>query len=106
MPAFANQPGHGGKRHLTAQGQDQRLEQEREAGKLSRPAGLDQNHPAIRELDPGGAHFEIAFVLEEIEMPVALGLGVVNRMQPFQARVRKAAAASEDRCSPQPPSRI
>ena len=47
VPALANQPGYGGKRHLAAQGQNQRLEQEREAGELSGPAGLDQNHPPI-----------------------------------------------------------
>ncbi len=56
---------------------------------------VHQSHPAIGKLDPGGAHFEIAFVLEEIEMPVALGLRIVNRMQPFRALIGKAAAFLE-----------
>ena len=34
-------------------------------------------------------------MLEEVEMPVALRLGVVNRVQPFAAFARKAAALGE-----------
>ena len=34
-------------------------------------------------------------MLEEVQMPVALGLGIVNRVQPLRALVRKAAAFLE-----------
>lgn len=52
----------------------------------------NQSHPAIGQLNPGRAHFEIAFVLKEVEMPVALCLRIVNRMRLFGACVRKGCS--------------
>ena len=95
MPGLANHARDGGKRHLAAHRQNQRLEQQREARQLARPVGLDQDHPAIGKRDPRRAHLEIALMLEEVQMPVALGLGVVDRMQPFRPFVRKPAAFGE-----------
>ena len=94
MPALSNQPGDSGERHLTAHGKDQGLEQQREAGELSRPAGLDQDHPAIGKLEPWRAYFEIAFMLEKVEMAVALRLGIVNRVQPLRALIGESGCPS------------
>ena len=54
-----------------------------------------KTHPAIGKFDPRCTHFEIAFMLEEIQMPSALRLGVVDRMQSFHPFVRKPAAFGE-----------
>jgi hypothetical protein len=96
MPGLANQTGDSGERHLAAHSQNQGLKQQREARELARPIiGLDENNPAIGKLDPRRPHVEVTFMLEKIEMPVALRLGVVNRMQSFHAFVRKTAAFGE-----------
>ena len=95
MPGLANHAGDGGKRHLTAHRQNEGLEEQREPRKLARPIGFDEHHPAIGKFDPRRSHFEIAFMLEEVEMPVALCLGVVDRMQSFRPFVRKPAAFGE-----------
>jgi hypothetical protein len=48
VPGLVDQPGDRGKGHLLGHGQNQRLEQQREAGELAKPVGLDQDDPPIR----------------------------------------------------------
>jgi hypothetical protein len=77
------------------QGQHQRLEQQREAGKLAEPVGLDLDDPPVGQLDPRGSDLEVAFMLKEVEVPQSLGLGVVDPMQPFDPRCGKPAAGDK-----------
>lgn len=95
MPGQIHQTGHGGKRHLAAQGEDQRLEQQGEARQLASPVGFDQTHPAIGQTHPWHAYFEVALVLEEVEVPIALGHGVVRQMFALDARSAKPTAGNE-----------
>src|SRR5690606_33236010 len=50
---------------------------------------------AIGQLYPGDTHFQEALVLEEVQVPVTLGDGVVNRMLALHASQREAAAGDE-----------
>ena len=95
VPGFVDQPGDRGKGHLLGHGQHQRLEQQREAGELAEPVGLDLDDPPVGQLDPRGSDLEVAFVLEEVEVPQPLGLGVMDPMQPFDPRRRKPAAGDK-----------
>lgn len=95
VPGFADHPRHCGKGHLLAHRQHQRLEQQREARQLARPGRLHQNHPAIRQLHPRRPHLQIALVLEEVQMPVALDLRVVRRVQAGRLRMHESAARHE-----------
>ena len=69
VPGFTDQLGNRGKGHLLGHGQHQRLEQQREAGELAKPVGLDPDDPPVGQLDPRGSDLEVAFVLEEVEVP-------------------------------------
>ena len=100
MPGQAGQAGDGRERHLPAQAHDERLEQQREAGRAARPGRLHQRHAAVRQPHPGHPGLEHALVLEEVQMPVALELRVVDRMRPLA--VREAAAAPEIHLDRQP----
>ena len=68
MPAFTNDAGDGRKRHLLGEHQHQRLEQQGEAGEFAYPIGLEERHFAVRQPKAGHAHFEMAFMLEEVEV--------------------------------------
>jgi hypothetical protein len=90
---------------LLGEHQHQRLEQQGEAGELTDPVGLDQRHLAVRQLDPWYPHFEIAFMLKEVEVPQPLDLGVVDLVLARSLGMSKAAARHEidvDRQSPLP----
>jgi hypothetical protein len=91
VPREIHQASDGGEGHLAAQRQDQRLEQQREAGKFPRPAGFDLANTAIRQLDPRHAHLQLTLVLEKVQMPVALRHSVMHRMKAFHTRNGKAA---------------
>ena len=69
VPGFVDQPGDRGKGHLLGQGQHQRLKQQCEARELAKPLGLDLGDPPVGQLDPRGSDLEVAFVLEEVEVP-------------------------------------
>jgi hypothetical protein len=45
--------------------------------------------------DPRGSDLEVAFVLEEVEVPQPLGLSVMDPMQLFDPRLRKPAAGDK-----------
>jgi len=81
--------------YLARQQQDQRLEQQREAGQLAGELGLDQHDFAIGQLHPGGAHLQVALVLEEVQVPVGLDDRVMHRVNPVASGHRKAAARLE-----------
>jgi hypothetical protein len=95
MPGQIHQARDGGKRHLAAQGEDQRLEQQGEARQFASPVRFDQTHPAIGQAHPWHAYFEVALVLEEVEVPQPLGHGVVRRMCALDARNGKPTAGNE-----------
>jgi len=95
MPAFADRARHRSKGHLLGEQQHQRFEQQGEASKLTDPVGLDQRHLAVRQLHPRHPYFEIAFMLEEVEVPQPLDLGVVDLVVARGLGVSKAAARHE-----------
>ena len=64
VPGLVDHSGDRGKGHL--QGQHQRLEQQREAGELAKPIGLDLDDPPVGQPDPRGSDLKVAFVLEEV----------------------------------------
>ncbi len=80
---------------LTCQQQHERLEQQREPGELAAPGRGDLHDLAVGQLHPGNPHFELALVLEEVQVPVGLGDRVVHRMHTGLPRHRKAAAELE-----------
>lgn len=80
MPGQIHQSGNGREGHFSAQGHDQRLEQQREAGQPAGPAGFNLPNAAIGQTHPRHPDLQVALVLEEIQMPIALGYGVVGRM--------------------------
>jgi hypothetical protein len=92
VPGLADQPRCSGKGHLLAQHQHQRLEQERETRQLPRPRRFDLPHGAVGQPHPRHAHLQEALVLEEVEMPIALGHCVVNRMLASHIGHREATA--------------
>ena len=92
---LAHDARHRGKRHLLREHQDQRLEQQGEAGQPAGKLGLDQAHRAIGQLHPRGTNLQVAFVLEEVQVPVRLGYGVVHRVCTFMAGHGEAAASNE-----------
>jgi leucyl-tRNA synthetase len=95
MPALADDPRGSRESHLPAQQQHQRLEQQGEPGQLAGPRRLDLPHAAVRQLHPRHPHFEEALVLEEVQVPVALGHRVVHWMLSLGASDSKAAARDE-----------
>jgi len=95
VPGLVDHSGDRDKGHLLGQGQHQRLEQRREAGELAKPIGLDLDDPPVGQLDPRGSDLEVAFVLDEVEVPQPLGLGVMDPMHAFDPRRRKPAAGDK-----------
>jgi hypothetical protein len=95
VTAHAHQARRRGKGHLLAQQQHQGFEQQREARELAGPRRIDLADAAIGQLYPGDTHFQEALVLEEVQVPVTLGDGVVNRMLALHASQREAAAGDE-----------
>jgi hypothetical protein len=61
----------------------------------SLPNQPDLDDPPVGQLDPRGSDLEVALVLEEVEVAQTLGLGVVDRMQPFDPRRCKPAAGDK-----------
>ena len=92
---LAHDARHCSKWHLSGQHQDEGLEQQREAVKSSRKVRLDQPYRTIGQLHAWRAHLQVAFVLEEVQVSVALSHGVVHRMYTFVTRHRKAASRLE-----------
>src|SRR5690606_6936423 len=95
VPAFSHQPSNSRKRHLPTQRQHQSLEQQREAAELSRPRRLDQPHRAIGQLHARHSYLEKAFVLKEVQVPIALRLRVVRGMLARDLRMGEAAPGPE-----------
>src|ERR1017187_6165728 len=95
MPGFARYPRYGCERHLLGQHENKSLEQQGEAGQLADPSRLNQSDLAIRQFYSRNTDFEIAFMLKEVEMPVTLGLRIVDRMDTISARVSKPAAGDK-----------
>ena len=85
MRALADQSRCRRKRHLLAEQQHQRLEQQRKSGQLAGPRRLDLAHRAVRQPHPRYPDLEEAIVLEEVQVPVTLGHRVVHRMLPGNA---------------------
>jgi hypothetical protein len=75
----AHQTCHRRKGHLLGQ-QQQRLEQQREARQLAFKARRHLAHRAVRQLHPRHAHFQAAFVPEEVQVAVLLDHRVMHRM--------------------------
>jgi hypothetical protein len=75
MPAFTNDAGDCRKRHLLGEHQYQRLEQQGEAGEFAHPIGLDERHFAVPQPKARHAHFEMAIMLEEVEVAQPLCFG-------------------------------
>ena len=96
MPRFAHDSGDSGKRHLPSQHQHQCLEHQREAGEFARPIRFDQRNPAVRQLDARHTDFEMALMLKEVQMPVALYLGVVNRVHTFSGYRQRSRCEWKD----------
>ena len=92
VPALADQSRRRGEGHLLAQHQHQRLEQQGEARQFARPRRLDLAYRAVGQPHPRHAYLQEALVLEEIQMPVALGHRVVDRMLAVNPRHREATA--------------
>ena len=91
MPGQPDQPGYGGEGHFPAHRHDQRLEEQRKAGKPAGPVGLNLPNTGVRQANARHPDDQVAFVLEEIQMPVALGHGVVRGMRPRNPRYSEAA---------------
>lgn len=67
-----------GHRHLQAQRQDQKLEQQRKSTAGSGPRHFNLLHPTGAALDPWHPGMEIRLVLEEVEMPPSPLQGVMD----------------------------
>lgn len=95
VPGFARQAGHRGKRHHAAQRQYQRLEQQRAAVQVLEPLRFDLGDLAVGHPQPRHSDLEVALVLEEVQMPQPLELGVMRRVLAGLRWVREAAAGGE-----------
>lgn len=80
MPALASQSCHGRERHLAREHQYQRLEQQGETRELPGPVRLHLAHRATGQLHARHADLQIALVLEEVQVPIALAHRIVHRM--------------------------
>lgn len=92
MPGFAHDARHGRERHLASQQKHQRLEQQREARQVAGPGRLDQGASPIRQPDARHADFQIALMLEDVQMPIPLTLGIMDRVHPFPAGIGEPTA--------------
>ena len=95
MRRLAHDARHGGKRHLARQHQDKGFEQQREARQPSGKVRLDQAHRTIGQFHARRAHLQIALMLEEVQVPVALGHCVVNRVNTLMTRDLKPTTTLE-----------
>jgi hypothetical protein len=95
MPGQVRQIGYGGVGYLLGHRQDQGLEQQGDVGELAEPARFGEADRAVRQLHPWRPDLKKAFVLEEVETPVALwsgfrgsgaGLGRLGRGTWFRPR--------------------
>src|SRR5690606_39336703 len=66
-----------------------------EAAELPRPRRLDQPYRAIGQLHARHSHLEKAFVLKEVQMPIALRLRVIRGMLACDLRMGETAAGPE-----------
>ena len=64
--------------HLPAEGQDQGLKEQGEAGKPAHEGGFGLAHVPVGKLHARNAHLEEALVLEEVQMTVAFDRGVMD----------------------------
>ena len=71
---------------------DGELEQQGKVRQIARPRRLDLPHRAVRQPHPRHAHLQEALVLEEVQMPIAIGHRVVDRMLVGHVRHREATA--------------
>ncbi len=56
---------------------------------------FDLDDPPVGQLDPRGSDLEVAFVLEEVEVPQPLGLGIMDPMHTFDTRCGKPTAGDK-----------
>src|SRR5881296_993299 len=80
---------------LARQHQDKGFEQQREARQPSGKVRLDQAHRTIGQFHARRAHLQIALMLEEVQVPVALGHCVVNRVNTLMTRDLKPTTTLE-----------
>jgi hypothetical protein len=95
MPGQAHQPGYRREGHLPAHRHDQRFEQQREAGQPSGPVGFDLPNTPLGQSHPWDTDRQVTLMLEEVQVPVALGNRVVGWVSPLNARHGKATAGDE-----------
>ena len=95
MPGQAHQPGYRREGHFPAHRHDQRLEKQGKAGQPSGPVGFDLPNAAIGQAYARDANLQVALMLKEVQVPIALGHGVVRRVCPLDAGHGKAAARDE-----------
>ena len=95
MPGQADQTGHRRKGHFPAHRHDQSLEEQGKAGEPSGPVGFDLPNAAIGQAHTRDANLQVALVLKEVQVPIALGHGVVRRMHTLDAGHGKAATSDE-----------
>ncbi|MNL34777.1 hypothetical protein D3C87_1567670 [compost metagenome] len=95
MPRLTHRSGYSRKRHLLRKRHHHGFKQQREARELASPVRLDQRHAAVGKLHAWRADFQIAVVLEEVQVPIAFGHRVVNRVPTGDLRVGKAAAGDK-----------
>jgi len=80
MPALAGQARHGRKRHFPRQHQHQRLKEQCDAGQLPGPVRFHLTHRTTGQLHARDADLQVALVLEEVQLPVALAHRVMHWM--------------------------
>src|SRR5487761_1180048 len=95
VPREVDHPGNRREWHLLAEHQHERFEEQGEAFKLADPFRLDQTYAAVRQANTRQAYLQIAFVLEEVQVPVALGFGVMDRVLSSKFGMRKARTGDE-----------
>lgn len=105
VPALALQPGGGRRGHLLAQHQHHGLEQRRETREPASPRRIDLAITVVGQFDPWDANLEEAIVLEEVQVSVALGPCIVDRVLTLSAAGRKATSGFEVDPDRQNPSR-
>lgn len=71
------------------------LQTQGKAVHFARPGRLDQSDLAVRQFDARHTDIEMAFMLEEVQMPVTFDLRIVDRMHTLYAGIGKAATSNE-----------
>src|SRR5487761_1312369 len=95
MNREATDSGCPGEGRLPCQEQYERFKQQREAGELAGPGRNDLHHLAVGQLHSRHPYRQLALVLEEIQVPVALRHRVMHRMLTRLTRHGEAAADLE-----------